>query len=60
MGRWIKLHSEVLCDLYSSIYTILLIKSRTMRWIEHMADMGEKREDEMDRAYGRYGGKERG
>ena len=31
-----------------------------MRWTGHMADMGEKREDEMDRAYGRYGGKERG
>ena len=31
-----------------------------MRWIEHMADMGEKREDEMDTAYGRYGGKEKG
>ena len=30
-----------------------------MRWIAHMADMGEKREDEMDSAYGRYGGTER-
>jgi len=33
----------VLCDLYSSTNTILFIKSRRMRWIEHMADMGEKR-----------------
>jgi hypothetical protein len=33
----------VFCDLYSSTYKILLIKSRRMRWKEHMADMGEKR-----------------
>jgi len=43
MGRWIQLHCEVLCYLYSSTNTILLTKSRRMRWIEHMADMGEKR-----------------
>jgi hypothetical protein len=32
----------VLCDPYST-NTILLIKSRRMKWIEHMADMGENR-----------------
>jgi hypothetical protein len=42
-GRWRKLHNEKLCDLYSSRSIIRKIKSRMMRWAEHVAQMGEKR-----------------
>jgi hypothetical protein len=38
-----KLHNEKLCDLYSSPSIIRTIKSRRMRWAEHVARMGEKR-----------------
>jgi hypothetical protein len=42
-GRWRKLHNEELCDLYSSRSIIRIIKSRSMRWAGHVAQMGEKR-----------------
>jgi hypothetical protein len=42
-GGWRKLHDEELRDLYSSPSTIIIIKSRRMRWAEHVARMGEKR-----------------
>jgi hypothetical protein len=42
-GRWRKLHSEELHDLYSSPSIIKMIKSRRMRWAGHVARMGEKR-----------------
>jgi hypothetical protein len=37
------LHSEELHNLYSSPSIIRMIKSRRMRWVEHVTRMGEKR-----------------
>jgi hypothetical protein len=42
-GGWRKLHNEELRDLYSSPSIVRIIKSRRMRWAEHVARMGEKR-----------------
>jgi hypothetical protein len=42
-GGWRKLHNEELHNLYSSPNIIRIIKSRRMRWAEHVARMGEKR-----------------
>jgi hypothetical protein len=41
--KWIKLHNEELNDLYCSHNIVRVIKSRRMRWTEHVARMGEKR-----------------
>jgi hypothetical protein len=41
MEVWRKLRSEELCDLYSSPSIIRIIKSRRMRWAEHVARMGK-------------------
>jgi hypothetical protein len=38
-----KLHNEELRNLYSSPSIIRTIKSRRMRWVGHVARMGEKR-----------------
>jgi hypothetical protein len=43
MGEWRKLHSGELHNLYSSIDIIRQIKSRRMRWVGHVACMGEGR-----------------
>jgi hypothetical protein len=43
-GEWRKLHSEELHILYSSPDIIWQIKSRIMRWVGHVARMGEERE----------------
>jgi hypothetical protein len=43
MGEWRKLHNEELCDLYSSPSIIRIIKLRRMRWVGHVARMGDKR-----------------
>jgi hypothetical protein len=40
---WRKLHKEDLRDLYSSPSIIKIIKSRRMRWAEHVARRGEKK-----------------
>jgi hypothetical protein len=42
-GEWRKLHNEELHDLYSSTSIIRIVKARRMRWAEHVARMGEKR-----------------
>jgi hypothetical protein len=39
-----KLHNEVLTDLYSSQNIMWVIKSRTLRWVGHIAHMGERRD----------------
>jgi hypothetical protein len=40
-GRWRKLHIEELHNLYSSPSTIIMIKSRRMRWAGNIARMEE-------------------
>jgi hypothetical protein len=42
-GEWRKLHSEELPILYSSLNIIRQIKSRRMKWAEHVVRMGEER-----------------
>jgi hypothetical protein len=42
-GEWRKLHSEEPRDLYCSRSIIRVMKSRRMRWADHVARMGEKR-----------------
>jgi hypothetical protein len=43
MGEWRKWHNEEVRDLYSSLNLIIIIKSRRMRWEDHVARIGEKR-----------------
>jgi hypothetical protein len=38
--EWENLHNEELNDLYSSLTIVRVIKSRRMRWAEHVARMG--------------------
>jgi hypothetical protein len=42
-GSWRKLHNDELHSLYSSPNIVRVIKSRRMRWTEHVARMGEGR-----------------
>jgi hypothetical protein len=42
-GKWRKLHNKELRDLYSSPSIIRILKSRRMRWVGHVARMGEMR-----------------
>jgi hypothetical protein len=42
-GGWGKLHNEELHDVYSLPSTITIIKSRRMRWAEHVARMGKRK-----------------
>jgi hypothetical protein len=42
-GGWRKLHDEELYGLYSTPSIIRVIKARRMRWVGHVARMGEVR-----------------
>jgi hypothetical protein len=42
-GDWRKLHNEELHNLYSSPDIIRIIKSKRMRWAEHVALMGRRK-----------------
>jgi hypothetical protein len=40
-GSWRKLHNDELHNLCSSPNTVMVIKSRRMRWAGHVASMGK-------------------
>jgi len=42
-GEWRKLHNEELNDLYCSPVIVRVVKTRRMRWVGHVARMGERR-----------------
>jgi len=44
-GEWRRLHNEEQIDLYCSPNIVWGIKSRKMRWVGHVARMGEERGD---------------
>jgi hypothetical protein len=43
-GEWRKLHNEEHNEPYSSPSIVWAIKSRRMRWVGHVASMGESRD----------------
>jgi uncharacterized membrane protein len=40
-GGWRKLHNEELHNLYSSLNSVRVIKSRRIRWLDNVAPSGE-------------------
>ena len=42
-GEWRKLHNNLLNELYFSPNIVWVIKLRIMRWVGHVACMGERR-----------------
>jgi hypothetical protein len=42
-GGWRRLHNEELHNLYASPNIIRVIKSRRIRWMDHIACIGEMR-----------------
>jgi len=42
-GEWRKLHNEELNNVYSSLIIVRVIRSRRIRWVDHVARMGEKK-----------------
>jgi hypothetical protein len=42
IGEWRKLRNEERNDLYSSLNIIQIIKSRSMRWVAHVAGVEER------------------
>jgi hypothetical protein len=42
-GSWRRLHNKELHNLHASQNVIRVIKSRRMRWADHVAHMGEMR-----------------
>jgi len=42
-GEWRKLHNEKLSDFYSLPNVVRVVKSRRMRWVRHVARMGDGR-----------------
>ena len=43
LGVWRRLHNEKLNHLYCSLNIIRMIKSRRMRWVGHVASMGDRK-----------------
>ena len=43
-GKWKRLYNEELIDLYCSPNIVRVIKSRRIRWAEHVTRMGVERE----------------
>jgi hypothetical protein len=42
-GEWGRLHNKELYPMYSSPNIIWVIKSRRMKWVEHVAHTGRKK-----------------
>jgi hypothetical protein len=55
-GEWRKLHNDELHNLYSSPHIIRQVKSRRMRWVGHVARIGEERK--VYKVLGTSGGKD--
>jgi len=43
IGEWRKLHKKELNDMYSSPNVVRLRKSRSLRWVRHVARIGDRR-----------------